>query len=499
MDLLSALKTNLLSLVMGVLVLLLLWNSRSKSWYARLPPGPRPLPLVGNLFEFRLKESYKYYMELSRKYGSVVTIWLSTTPVVIISGHHALKETMIGLGEEFSGRFSYPLIMKSTFGYGVLSTSGHRWREMRKFSIMTLKNFGMGRKSIEQNVQDEAKNLLKMIKNREGVVFKPADLLANSVANVICSIVFGRRFEFEDPQFQLLLQTLNSFFSILNSPLGQIYNIFPRLVSLLPGKHHEMFRNLEKAREFCRREAKARINNVEDPSCPRDLIEAFVLKMEEEKDKPDTEYHFENLVSLIWNMFSAGTETTSSTIRQAFLVMMKYPDVQERVQKEIDDIIGQERYPSIEDRQNLPYTDAVLHEIQRSMDLAPIALPHKMMRDTEYNGYVIPEGTVVFPLISSVLADPELWKNPNCFDPENFLDENGRFKKNDAFVVFGMGKRACLGEALARLEYFLFFTILLQRFTFKATVPPEELDITPINCSFGRQPLNYECYVFSRT
>ncbi|XP_073673764.1 cytochrome P450 2M1-like [Garra rufa] len=498
MDILLALETNVVSVVMAVLALLLLWKIRGKqSRFDRLPPGPAPNPLLGNLFQFNMKEACKFYLELSKTYGSVVTIWLANTPVVIISGYQALKETMIGLGEEFSGRAIYPLMMKSTYGYGVLATSGHRWKEMRKFSLATLKNFGMGRRSIEERVQEEAENLVEMFKKCKGSAFSPADMLFNAVNNVICSIVFGHRFEFEDPQFKSLLRTVNDYFAILSSPLGQIYNIFPRLVSLFPGKHHQLFKDLEEAREYCKREAQVRMN-ILDLSSPQDFIEAFVLKMKEEKDKPDTEYHLDNLVSVVWNMFSAGTETTSSTIRHALLLMMKHPDVQECVQREIDEVVGQDRWPLVEDRQKLPYTDAVIHEIQRHMDLAPIAVPHKMMCDTEYNGYVIPKGVMVFPLLSSVLIDPKRWKNPNCFDPENFLDADGQFKKNDAFVVFGIGKRACLGEALARIEIFIFFTFLLQQFTFNAIVPPEELDTTPKNSSFGRIPRIYECYAIPR-
>uniref|UniRef100_A0A8C2CZX1 Cytochrome P450 2M1 n=1 Tax=Cyprinus carpio TaxID=7962 RepID=A0A8C2CZX1_CYPCA len=491
-------ETEYVSVVMAVLALILLWKIRGKqSSFERLPPGPAPNPLLGNLFQFNIKEAYKYYLELSNRYGSVVTIWLANTPVVIISGYQALKDTMIGLGEEFSGRAVYPLLMKSTYGYGVLSTSGHRWKEMRRFTVMTLKNFGMGRRSIEERVREEAENLVEMFKKCEGSAFSPADMLFNAVNNVICSIVFGHRFEIEDPQFKSLLRTVNTYFTVLSSPLGQIYNVFPRLVSLFPGKHHQLFKDLEEAREYFKGEAQARMN-ILDSSCPQDFIEAFVLKMKEERDNPDTEYNFDNLVSVVWNMFSAGTETTSSTIRYALLLMMKHQDIQERVQQEIDEVVGQDRWPSVEDRKNLPYTDAVIHEIQRYMDLAPIAVPHKMMCDTEYNGYIIPKGVMVFPLLSSVLIDPKLWKNPNCFDPENFLDAVGRFQKNDAFVVFGMGKRACLGEALARIELFIFFTSLLQHFTFKATVPPEELDTTPKDCSFGRIPRTYECYAIPR-
>uniref|UniRef100_A0A672REE1 Cytochrome P450 2M1-like n=1 Tax=Sinocyclocheilus grahami TaxID=75366 RepID=A0A672REE1_SINGR len=444
------------------LVLLLLWKSqRKQSSIGQLPPGPTPYPLLGNILQIDVKEPYKYYLKLSKKYGSVFTIWLANSPVVIISGYQALKDTMIGLGEEFSGRATYPLLMKITLGYGVLSTSGHHWKEMRRFTLMTLKYFGMVRRSIEERVREEAEKLVEMFKKCKGSAFSPADMLSNTMANVICSIVFGQRFEFEDPQFKFLLQTVNSVFTVLNSPIGQIYNVFSKLVSLFPGKHHLLFRDVDKAREYCKRQAKARINNV-DPSCPQDLIDAFVL----------------------WDNFYVQGE-----IKQ--MSSLSKP-------QEIDEVVGQDRWSSVEDRQNLPYTDAVIHEIQRNMDLAPIAVPHKMMCDTEYNGYVIPKGVMVFPLLSSMLIDPKMWKNPDCFDPENFLDADGRFQKNDAFVVFGMGKRACLGEALARIELFIFFTYLLQHFTFKATVPLEELDTAPTKCSFGRMPRTYDCYAIPR-
>ncbi|KAJ8358285.1 hypothetical protein AAFF_G00017120, partial [Aldrovandia affinis] len=105
------------------------------------------------------------------------------------------------------------------------------------------------------------------------------------------------------------------------------------------------------------------------------------------------------------------------------------------------------------------------------------------------------QGTVVLPLLSSVHFDPKLWKNPDVFDPENFLDENGSFKKNEAFLPFGLGKRACVGEGLARVELFLFFSALLQHFTFTGVQPPEEINVTPACCSFGRLPRIYDCYV----
>uniref|UniRef100_A0A8B9JFD0 Cytochrome P450 2M1-like n=1 Tax=Astyanax mexicanus TaxID=7994 RepID=A0A8B9JFD0_ASTMX len=496
-------------------VFFLFWKSRRKGCqkaYERLPPGPPPAPVVGNYFQLRGKEPYKHYLQFSKKYGPVFTVWFANTPVVVISGYQALKDSMIGMGEEFSGRANYPLLLKVSNGYGVLVSNGDRWKQLRRFCITTLKDFGMGRQSIEEKVREETSYLVQTFSTFGGLchfwgsltdltdsAFNPKDLISEAVCNVICSVMLGHRFESDDPLLKLFITAVNKYFHFLNSPTGQAYNIFPKIVSFFPGKIHDVLSAVQETKASLKREVEARWKTLDPSAPPQDFIEAFLLRMEEEKHNPNTEFNYENLLSTSWNLFSAGMETTSSTLRQGLLYMMKHPDIQAKVQKEIDEVLGPHRSPSIADRQNMPYTDAVVHEIQRSIDLAPTSVPHYMLNDTEFNNYLIPKGAIVLPLLSSVLSDPKLWKNPDCFDPENFLDENGRFKKNDGFVAFGMGKRACLGEAMARVELFIFFTSLLQHFTFKATVLQEELDTTPLICCFGRMPRCFECYAVRRT
>ncbi|XP_070988045.1 cytochrome P450 2M1 isoform X1 [Oncorhynchus clarkii lewisi] len=497
MDVLHILQTNFVSIIIGFVVIILLWMNRGKQSNSRLPPGPAPIPLLGNLLRMDVKAPYKLYMELSKKYGSVFTVWLGSKPVVVISGYQAIKDAFVTQGEEFSGRANYPVIMTVSKGYGVLVSSGKRSKDLRRFSLMTLKTFGMGRRSIEERVQEEAKMLVKAFGEYRDSVVNPKELLCNCVGNVISSIVFGHRFENDDPMFQLIQKAVDAYFNVLSSPIGAMYNMFPRIVWCFPGNHHEMFAIVNKAKDYIQEQAEIRLKTL-NISEPQDFIEAFLVKMLEEKDDPNTEFNNDNMVMTAWSLFAAGTETTSSTLRQSFLMMIKYPHIQESVQKEIDEVIGS-RVPTVDDRVKMPYTDAVIHEVQRYMDLSPTSVPHKVMRDTEFYNYHIPEGTMVLPLLSSVLVDPKLFKNPDEFDPENFLDENGVFKKNDGFFAFGVGKRACPGEALARVELFLFFTSLLQRFTFTGTKPPEEINIEPACSSFGRLPRSYDCYIKLRT
>ncbi|XP_020828196.1 cytochrome P450 2G1-like [Phascolarctos cinereus] len=217
-----------------------------------------------------------------------------------------------------------------------------------------------------------------------------------------------------------------------------------------------------------------------------------------EKDNPQTEFNLKNLVLTTLNLFFAGTETVSSTLRYGFLLLMKHPEVGAKVQEEIDQVIGQHRFPKAEDRMQMPYTDAVIHEIQRITDIVPMGVPHTVTRDTHFRGYILPKGTDIFPLIGSALRDPKYFSKPEIFEPKHFLDEQGRFKKNEAFVPFASGKRVCLGEAMARMELFLYFTAILQSFSLQSLVPTSEIDITPKMSGFGNVPPSYKLCIVAR-
>lgn len=121
-----------------------------------------------------------------------------------------------------------------------------------------------------------------------------------------------------------------------------------------------------------------------------------------------------------------------------------------KCQEEIDSVVGSNQLPKINDRLNLKYTEAVISEIQRISNVAPLGIAHRAMETTKFKGYIIPKNTIVIPSLYSVHMDEQYWKDPFEFRPERFLDSNGDLVHHENFIPFGMGKRRCMGENLAK-------------------------------------------------
>ncbi|XP_040179130.1 cytochrome P450 2G1-like isoform X1 [Rana temporaria] len=482
-----------------VLLALIISSILYSSWNAMyrrrdLPPGPTPLPIVGNVLQIRRGKLVQSLMEFAGKYGSVYTVYFGHNPIVVLSGYETVKEALLDRAEEFGGRG------KSTFdyffeGHGIVFSNGERWKDLRRFSLTMLRNFGMGKKSIEEKIQEEAGFLVAEIKSLKEKSIDPSNLLSQAVSNVICSIVFGNRFEYDDQNFRQLLTLFSETFKDASGPLGQLQEMLPEIMYYIPGPHQRIKRHLDKLVNFVLERVKINQETL-DPNCPRDYIDCFLVKQQQEKGNP----HFDtrDMILSILNLFFGGTETVSSTLRNAFLILMKYPEIQDKVLEEINQIIGQNRIPQIEDRNKMPYTDAVIHEIQRFSDIFPADLPHLVTKEINFKGYTIPKGTDVYPLLCTVHRDPKMFTTPTKFNPNHFLDSNGCFKKNEAYMPFSAGKRICVGEALARMELFLFITTILQNFKLTSKIKITDEDIKPTMTGSANIPIFYEMSFISR-
>ncbi|XP_053473406.1 cytochrome P450 2D3 [Ictalurus furcatus] len=441
------------------------------------PPGPRPIPIFGNLFQLNINNPLKDFERLAERYGKVYSLYIGRRPAVVLTGLKAIKEALVTKSADFSGRPENLLVSHVTEMKGVIMADyGPVWKEHRRFDLMTLRNFGMGKQSVENRIQAEIKHIVARLEKTIGSCMSPQTLFHDAASNIIYLFLISTRYDYEDSTLKEYVRRLTENAKIANGPWAMIYDTFP-VVRYLPLPFKKAFTNAQ----ILKQRAANMINKHKTtrvPGQPRDFVDCYLDKIDKSVD--GSSFTEIQLVMHLLDLHFAGTDTTSNTLLTAFLYLITHPDVQEKCQQEIDEVLEGKDHASFEDRHNMPYTQAVIHESQRISNTVPLSVFHCTTRDTELMGYSIPKGTLVIPNLSSVLAEEGQWKFPHEFNPSNFLNEQGQFEKPEAFLPFSAGPRTCLGEGLARMELFLILVTLLRRFQF---IWPEDAgapDYTPV-------------------
>ncbi|KFO34693.1 Cytochrome P450 2J2 [Fukomys damarensis] len=485
---------HLRTLLLGAVVFLFFADFLKRRRPKNYPPGPWRIPFLGNFFYLDFEKTDLAIKRHVKKYGNLVGLYFVDIPSVLVTGLPLIKEVLTHTDHDFMNR-PLPPIRERVFGNnGLIMSSGHTWKEQRRFALTTLRNFGLGKKTIEERIQEEAHHLAEVIAEEKGQPFNPHFKINNAVSNVICSIIFGERFDYQDAEFQELLRLLDEANRLEASLLCQMYNFFPRIMEFLPGPHQTLFRDWDELKSFVSRVIE---NHKRDwnPDEPKDFIDAYLKEMAQHPDKTTSSFDEGNLILSTLDLFLAGTETTSTTLRWGLLYMALYPEVQEKVHAEIDRVVGRVHHPCLTNRESMPYTNAVVHEVLRMGNIVPLNVPREVSVDTALGGYHLPKGTMVMTNLTALHRDPTEWATPDTFNPEHFL-ENGQFKKRESFLPFSLGKRACLGEQLARSELFIFFTSLLQKFTFK---PPKNEKLSlKVRMSLTHAPESYNICAIPR-
>ncbi|XP_040212686.1 cytochrome P450 2W1-like [Rana temporaria] len=478
--------------LIGILVMMcvkILMDQAKKKNY-KFPPGPRPLPLIGNMHILDIVRQDYTFMELAKKYGTFFTFHFGKVKSVVLVGYEANQEALVKANYDFGSRGDMAVFDDFQRNHGVIFSNGEGWKETRRFTLSILRDLGMGKRPIEGRIIDELQFLNELIESHKGKPFEK-QVFYNAPPNITFGMLFGRRFEYDNPTFKKMIIIMDDVVKLTGTPSAKYYNVFPILKHFLktPGR---VLKRIDELNEVLLELFKqAQESKCEDSF--RTYSEAFLQKQEREKTLEDKEKIFteKNMLASTFDLMLGGTETTSTTLQWAILLMMKYPHIQKKVHDEIEDVIGLERPPRWDDQKVLPYCLAVVHEIQRLGNIIQY-LAHITPTDISFRGYTIPRGTPVVPLFTSILYDETKWESPREFNPNHFLDANGKFLKRDEFFAFSKGRRVCAGESLARMELFLFFTGMLQKFTF--TPPPgvksQDLDLTA-DVFFIMRPKSY--------
>ncbi|XP_046505235.1 vitamin D(3) 25-hydroxylase-like isoform X1 [Equus quagga] len=296
-------------------------SPKARAW--RLGPAAWQGPGLSNALDPGL--------QLRDRFGDVFSLQLAWTPAVVINGLAAMREALVHRSEDTSDRPPVPIFEHLGFGPRseglVMARYGQTWREQRRFSVSTLRNFALGKKSLEQWVTEEASYLCAAFDDQAGRPFSPDALLNKAVSNVIASLTFGRRFDYQDPRFLRLLDLTEDLLKEETGFAPQVLNAIPMFLHIpgLPAKvfpGHKAFMAL--LDELIAEHRKTR--DLAQP--PRDLTDAFLDEVEKAKGNPESSFNDENLRLVLADLFPAGMVTTSTTLAWGLLLMILHPDVQ---------------------------------------------------------------------------------------------------------------------------------------------------------------------------
>lgn len=482
------------AVVAGVVLLL-----RARCDDKDMPPGPKGLPLVGNVFDLLKEDSVRYFTRLAEEHGPFYSVQLGGRRVVVLSSSHWLNQAFVRQGEMFNHRPRGTVLSFIMGGKGIADAENTKWRDSRRFTLHVLRDFGLGKRSVENYVNRELQDFMEVTQKNVGRAYNPHYDLATSILNVVWHMFVGERFEMGDKSLRWIVDSLEMSLTLVEQggflnylPLLQFIGTFfkPKAVKVGLNVWHRLdyFSDLI---------AKHKVS-LDDPERDIDLMYEFLEQQRKDlqQGKTDTVFTDDQLKWLLSDLFIVGLDTTVTTLRWSFLSLVRHPEMQRRVYKEVEATIGLDRLPTYEDRLKMPYTEAFMNEVFRFGSITPLAV-HANPEETTLGGYRIPKRTWVIGNIYGIHWDKKLWGDPENFRPERFLNEAGEFVRSEHVLPFSVGRRNCLGESLARIEAFLFLTSMLQKYEFGV---PEghERPATTFQCGVTLNPSEYHVLLTER-
>ena len=346
--------------------------------------------------------------------------------------------------------------------------------------------FGSGIENLEQKVQREVEELCHRLSESRGVAINPKSAISLGVMNVICACLFEARFAEGDAYLKEMSEMIDE--SIYLAGSGVLLEMVPFMKFLPLGIHKRIKHNINLREKLFSSKFQERMKTYKEGTI-RDITDALIKALndaETEDSKMKGILNGTYLRNTLIDLTAAGSDTTASYLTWSFLYLAAFPEVQAKIHRELDDVIGRDRQPRFKDRSSLPYLEATIIEIMRHCSFVNATLPHRVRNDTTLGGYDVPENSEVIIDLRAIHHDPNHWQDPDSFDPTRFLDEDGSFicPATFSFLPFGGGPRGCLGQTLAKIEIVLFLTRVLQQFSLElppGSSPPDfEPPVEPI-------------------
>ncbi|XP_052747017.1 cytochrome P450 306a1-like [Bicyclus anynana] len=528
------------ALVLLIWVLLKKWNQ-----WKDLPPGPWGLPIVGYLPFLDRHYPHLSLTELSKQYGPVYGIQMGGVYTVVLSDHQSIREAFSK--DAFTGRAPLYLSHGITKGNGIICAENALWRDQRKVVTSLLKSIGMikhgiAREKLSKRISDDIDELIQNIKESCGSPIHLPDMLFDSFGAVVFDVVLGFKFPRNDKTWNWLRAILKE--GGVEVAVSGALNFLPFLRFISPSKRkslqvlinaqtqtHKLNASIiAKRRKMIGLEAPPGAIRKDHANIFDDHPEGFIKCIKYSKHASNPEVHYfdpkvmiytkdvcmldnflieqkkrfdngddtaylmrdEQLHYLLVDLFSASLDTSTVTFSWLLLYISLYTEIQEKIRQEILTVYPEE---GVVDSTKLSYTLAAVCETQRIRTIVPLGVPHGCLQEAYFRNYRIPKGAMIIPLLWAVHMDTRVWKDPESFNPNRFIDENGQLIKPQELITFQAGKRMCPGDELSRMSIVGHIARLLRAFRIRLSSEPPTAEQMKGNTGISLMPpeLLYIC------
>ncbi|PPQ90149.1 hypothetical protein CVT25_012460 [Psilocybe cyanescens] len=481
------------------LLALFLWFRNSKASSKSLPPGPKPIPLLGNVRDLTAKELWLPAAQWAKQYGDVVYLNILGIGLVFLNSPDAASDLLDKRGSIYSDKPS--LVMAGELcgckNMAAFTGYGPQFRQQRR---LLHKAFGVATiPSYHPLLQTETHTFLRRL------IVDPVEYIKHIrryAGGLTLSVTYGYEAVSNDDEF---LELAEECVHLLSERIASGGGIWP--VDVLPFlKHMPLWmpgagfkRNAikwkRKMEEFVDRPYEYMKTSMKSgtykPSFCSNLLEDAGIREQE-----DFEFH------LKWSansMYSASIDTTITVVSHFLLAMMLHPEAQRKAQQELDNVVGTDRLPTFEDRERLPFIECIFKEVLRWGVPVPLNLPHRLMEDDIYNDMHVPKGTLVFGNIWAMMRNETMYPDPDSFIPERFMEKLSpelEKKRNPKNFAFGFGRRQCPGMNLVDSSVWLLMASMLATLDVSKAVDGHGNTIEPIvqfDNPIFRMPNPFQC------
>ncbi|GKT81516.1 O-methylsterigmatocystin oxidoreductase [Colletotrichum tofieldiae] len=463
------------------------YRQSQKKGQIKLPPGPKPLPVLGNIKDFPPDGTAEHLHWLKHKdlYGGISSVTVMGMTLIIVHDKKMAHDLLDQTASKTSGRPSMVMANKLCGYEAIVICQGYspmfrRYRKLLHQELGTKVSAAQFRDVLESEV---SRQLIRALR-------EPGRWLEHYKTNAAATVLqmaYGYTVESHKPDALVeLTEKMMSEFSLAASPMAWVVDIIPILQYLpenIPGVSFK--KTARRWRKSIQASAYIPYEFVQRQMATFTNRPSYVSKLVQQLGEGDDgKLSDEDEEAIIWtaaSLYGAAADTSVITLTTFTLAMLKFPNVQSKAQEEIDRVIGYGHLPTFEDRERLPYINALVKEALRWWPIAPMNFPHTTTEAFEYDGYDIPKGSFILPSVWWFLHDPEVYTDPESFDPDRFLSP--RNEPDPTTEAFGYGRRICPGRLFADSSLYINMVRTLATFDISMAVDEDgkeiEVDVKP--------------------